>query len=103
MADRDYHLHDGKRGVALAIRVIPRARKNQIADLQNDGSIKIRLSSPAVNEVMNKTLIEFLAEVLNIEINRIEIVAGEKRRTKLVSIMDMESDSVQKKILEKLE
>jgi hypothetical protein len=102
MAPKKYHLHNGQKGSALAIRVTPRASHNEIVEILSDGTVKIRLTAPPVEGKANQALIEFLSEVLDIPTSRIEIVAGENGRDKLVSIMDMDAVSVQQKIIENL-
>ncbi len=96
---RTYHLHNGKRGAAITVRVIPRSSKNEIAEIQADGTIKIRLTAAPVEGQANKALIEFLAEILDVAKSKIEIIAGQSGRDKLVSILDLDSDTVQQKIL----
>ncbi|HNM36329.1 MAG TPA: DUF167 domain-containing protein, partial [Anaerolineales bacterium] len=73
---REYVLHDGKRGSALAVRITPRASRNQIAGVLNDGTVKIQLSADAEDKNMNSDLLAFLAEVLGVPRTRVEIVAG---------------------------
>jgi uncharacterized protein (TIGR00251 family) len=102
MAPKKYHLHSGQKGSALAIRVTPRASHNEIVEILSDGTVKIRLTAPPVEGKANQALIEFLSDVLDIPTSRIEIVAGENGRDKLVSIMDMDAVSVQQKIIENL-
>jgi uncharacterized protein (TIGR00251 family) len=102
MAPKKYHLHNGQKGSALAIRVTPRASHNEIVEILSDGTVKIRLTAPPVEGKANQALIEFLSDVLDIPTSRIEIVAGENGRDKLVSIMDMDAVSVQQKIIENL-
>ena len=46
MSDRKFNLHDGKRGSALAVRVTPRASRNEIVELLDDGTIKVRIAAP---------------------------------------------------------
>ena len=103
MGKRNYHLHDGQKGSALAVRVTPRASRNEIVEVQSDGTVRIRLTAPPVEGRANAALIDFLAGVLEVAPSRIEIVAGESGRDKLVSILDMESVEVQQKILHHLE
>jgi hypothetical protein len=103
MAPRNFHLHDGKKGAALAIRVTPRASRNEIVEILSDGTIRIRLTAPPVEGKANHALVEFLAEILDIAPGRIEIVAGATGRDKLISILDMEADDVHKIILRNLE
>ena len=103
MTPRNFHLHDGKKGSALAIRVTPRASRNEIVEILSDGTIRIRLTAPPADGKANQALVQFLAEVLDIPVNRIDIVAGFTGRDKLVSILDMDAEMVHKIILQHLE
>ena len=51
---------------------------------------------------LSEALLAFLAEVLGIAKSRLDIVAGVKGRDKLISILDMDSDGVHRKIVEHL-
>lgn len=93
---------NGKKGAALPVRVIPRASKNQIVEILSDQTVKIRLSASADEHEANEELIRFLSEVLSLPKGQFEIVAGGKGRDKLVSILDISTDEVHKKILENL-
>ena len=103
MPTRNFHLHDGKVGSALAVRVTPRASRNKIVEIQADGTIKIHLSAPPVDGEANEQLIAYLAEVLNIPKSRLEIVAGQSGRDKLISVLDMDAETVHKRILAHLD
>lgn len=102
MEKRKFRLHDGRTGSALAIRVTPRARKNEISGIMSDGTVKVRLTAPPVEGRANAALIEYLAAVLEISKSRIEIIAGATGHDKLVSILDLDSHTVQKRLLEKM-
>jgi hypothetical protein len=102
VTSRDFHLHDGKGGAALAIRVTTRARRNEIVEVLSDGTVKIRLTAPPVEGKANKELIVFLAQVLEVPKSRLEIVAGETGRDKLVSVLDMDAETVHKRVLKNL-
>ena len=99
MTDRQFHLHDGKKGSALAIRVTPRASHNEIVEIQNDGTVKIRLTAAPVEGKANQALISFLSDVLEVPRSHIEIVAGINGRDKLVSILDLDAETVHERIL----
>ncbi len=101
MSDRKYHLHDGKSGAALAVQVTPRAPKNEITQILADGTLHIRLDSSGDDNVMNLALTNFLAELLEIKPNQLEIVAGTHGQDKLVAVLNMDSATVQSKILHK--
>lgn len=99
MHSKNLNLHGGSRGAALAIRVTPRARKNEISEIMSDGTVKIRLTAPPVDGKANEALIDFLAEVLDVSPRNIEIVAGATGRKKLVSIVGLDAGTVQRRIL----
>ena len=83
----------------MAIRVTPRARRNEVAEVLNDGTIRIRLTAPPVEGKANRALIKFLSQILDVPASRISIVAGETGRDKLVSVVDMTPEEVHRRIL----
>ena len=99
MSDRKFNLHDGKKGSALAVRVTPRASRNEIVELLDDGTIKVRIASPPTDSEANDTLIEFLSQILGVPRSRLDIVAGLTGRDKLISVVDMDADTAHKRIL----
>lgn len=99
MTDRKFKLHNGKRGSALAVRVTPRASRNEIVEVLDDGTIKVRLSAPPVDNEANNALIEFLSDILGVPKSKLDIVAGNTGRDKLISILDMDVDTVHQRIL----
>ena len=103
MGSRRYHLHDGKKGAALAIRVTPRASHNEIVEILSDGTVRIRLTAPPVEGKANEALVEFLSKILDVAPSRIEIVAGVTGRDKLVSILDLDAELVHARILQNIQ
>ena len=102
MVKRDYRLHNGKKGAAIGVRITPRTSTNKIAEILNDGTVRICLTSSLSDEKMDQHLTMFLAEILSIPVSQIEVVVGDSSRDKLVSIIDMDAPVVHKKILENL-
>ncbi len=103
MAERKFRLHDGQRGVALAVRITPRASRNEITEIQADGTVKIRLAAAQATSDENKQLVAFLSEVLGCSNSKLDIVAGISGRDKLISILDMEKDDVHQRLLAYIE
>ena len=101
MSDREYRLHNGQRGAAIAVRVTPRSSSNQIAEILHDGTIRIRLDAAPGSEV-NAALKRFLAQIFEIKESSIDIVAGESGRDKLISVLDLDSETAHRKVLENL-
>ncbi len=103
MPKRNFHLHDGKVGAAIAVRVTPRASRNKIVEILADGTIKIHIAAPPVDGEANEKLIEFLSDVLNTPKSRLEIVAGVSGRDKLISVLDMDAETVHQRIVANLD
>ncbi|GER79610.1 MAG: UPF0235 protein [Anaerolineaceae bacterium] len=99
MSKRTYRLHDGKKGAALAVRVTPRASRNEIVEIQSDGTVKIHLTAPAHEGKANDELIKFLAGILGAPKSHIDIVAGAGGRDKLISVLDMNAEEVHQRIV----
>jgi uncharacterized protein (TIGR00251 family) len=96
--NRKYEFHDGKRGSALALRITPRADRNEITGVLEDGTIKVHIAAQT-DDVANTELVVFLAEVLGVPKTRVEVVAGASGRDKLVSILDMDVETAHQRIL----
>jgi uncharacterized protein len=102
MDARNFHLHGGKAGSALAVRIIPRSSQNEISEIMSDGTLKIRLTAAAAGAKTNEALLAFLAEVLEIPASKMEVVAGLGGADKLVSIVDIDSETVHRRVLGRL-
>jgi len=100
---RKYRLHDGKTGSALVVRVTPRASRNRIAEVLDDGTVRIHLTAAPVDGEANEKLIAFLAKILDVAKSRIEIVAGSTGRDKLISVVGMDAATLHKRIIAKLD
>jgi uncharacterized protein (TIGR00251 family) len=83
--------------VVVDVRVIPRAKKTQLAGVR-EGAVLIRLAAPPVEGAANDALIEFLATTLDIPQRQIKIVSGEHTRHKRVSIAGASADAVRSRL-----
>jgi uncharacterized protein (TIGR00251 family) len=81
------------------VRVTPRADRNEIVELLDDGTIKVRLASPPTDNEANETLIVFLSEILGVPRSRLDIVAGISGRDKLISVVDLDADTAHQRIV----
>jgi uncharacterized protein len=71
--------------VVLAVRVTPRASRDAIEG-EYQGALKVRLTAPPVDDSANEALRRLLSARLKVPVSAVRIVAGEKSRTKRVSI-----------------
>jgi uncharacterized protein len=84
-----------ERGTAVfAVRVQPRASKNEIAGVM-EGALKIRLQAPAVEDRANEALREYLAELLKRPKSAVRILAGERNRVKRVEVVGVTAAEVE--------
>ena len=83
--------------VTFAVKVIPRASKNQIAGIEGD-AVKIRLNAPPVEGKANEALVAFLAENLGVPRAYIEIILGETSRRKVVRVRGITAKQIEEKI-----
>lgn len=75
-----------RNGAAIfAVRVTPRASRDAIEG-EHQGALKVRLTAPPVEGRANEALRRLMAESLNVPVSAVRIVAGEKSRTKRVSV-----------------
>jgi uncharacterized protein (TIGR00251 family) len=95
---RKFKLHSGKSGAALTLRITPRARKTEFAGVLEDGILRVRVAAPPVEGKANAALLTFLAKVLGVRKNRIEIIAGVRGLDKIVSVLDLSAEEVQSRI-----
>ncbi|MCK4724768.1 MAG: DUF167 domain-containing protein [Anaerolineales bacterium] len=102
MSSRKFHLHDGRKGSAFAVRVTPRADEDEVAEILSDGTVRIRLTVTPGERQINQALISYLARILDVPESRIEIVAGENGRDKLVSVLDLDARIAQERLVKQI-
>ena len=98
MPQAQHRFHGAQHGAALAVRVLPRAGRNEFAEVMADGTVKIRLTAAPVDGEANKQLIRFLAEALKIPHSRIEIVSGATGRDKIVTVLGLDAATLHARI-----
>src|SRR5687768_12380832 len=97
---REFKITGASGGTALTVRVVTRASKREVAKIQDDGILKVRLTSSPNDGEANHELIEFLSDILDVNEKHIEIVAGENARDKLISIEGISPDELEQRIRE---
>jgi uncharacterized protein YggU (UPF0235/DUF167 family) len=79
--------------------VTPRASRNEIVEVLDDGTIRVRIAASPADEEANAVLLEFLADILGVTKNKLDIVAGAAGRDKLIAVVDMDMDTVNSRIV----
>lgn len=88
---RKYNLHDGKVGSALAVRLTPKASRDAVVGILEDGTVKVHVTASPSGGKDNDALIALLSDVLGMPAKNVEIVAGADGRDKLLSILGMDA------------
>jgi uncharacterized protein (TIGR00251 family) len=96
---RQFNLHNGQTGAAITVRVTPHAKKNEIHGIMEDGTVKIRITSAPVEGQANEALLKFLADLLDVRANQLEIIAGQTGKDKLISVVGLDAKTVQERIM----
>jgi len=85
-------------GVTFAVRVVPRASRNEIVGVQGD-ALKVRLTAPPVEGRANEVLVAFLAQRLGVRKSQVEIVAGATSRQKIIRVIRLLAQEVEERLL----
>lgn len=98
MTNRPFKITDATSGAAFTVRVVTRCAKTESVGVQEDGSLRIRLMAQAAGEAdANTELLKFLSSELGVALTKIEIVAGEKERDKLISVEGVSTQLIEEK------
>jgi hypothetical protein len=76
-------LRETNDGVLLAVKLQPRASKNEIGAPLGD-ELKIKVTAPPVDAAANQALVELLAEKLGCARGRVELIRGHTSRHKTI-------------------
>lgn len=95
---REFKFGSARAGAAITVKVIPRAKKNELSGLMADGTLQVRVTAPPVDGEANTAVISLLSGVLGVKPNQVEIVAGMSAHRKLISIMGLDAQAVEERV-----
>ncbi len=93
--DDSLHITRNKNGIYFGVKVLPRSSRDEIAGYIN-GELKIKLTSVPVQGKANSALIKFIANILNISRNRVQIVRGDTSSHKQLFISGDDTEITRK-------
>jgi uncharacterized protein len=82
-------LKDSGQAWLLSVWVQPGAKSDGIVGVR-DGSLKLRLTAPAVDNKANKALVEYVAGLLRLPRRQVSLVSGASCRRKKLRIVSEE-------------
>jgi uncharacterized protein (TIGR00251 family) len=80
--------------ITLKVHLQPRASRDGIIGLHGD-ALKVRVTAPPLEGRANKALARFIAKQLNISSSRVEIIAGQHSREKLLRIAGISREAAE--------
>ncbi len=100
MPEKSNYIYQTQTGIVISIKLIPNSSYNKIIDY-TDEYIRIKISSPPVENKANNELISFLSNNLSVNKSKIKIINGEKSKLKKVLIEDknIQKEDIMKKIM----
>ena len=74
--------------VTVAVRVVPRAARTEIAG-EHGGALKVRVAAPPAEGAANEELLRFLARHFRLPARDVGIVSGHSSKTKRVRLRNV--------------
>ena len=84
-------------GVAFAVRVHPRAKKNCITG-EVGGALKLSLTAPPLQGRANEACIEFFANLLKVPRSSVTIASGQSSHRKVIRVVGLSVEEITKRI-----
>jgi uncharacterized protein len=84
-------------GITFAVRVQPRAKRNQVVGELGD-ALKIAVSAPPVEGRANEACIALFAELLKVPRSSITIASGQNSRRKIVRVAGITAEHFRARI-----
>lgn len=95
---REFKITKAEEGAAFAVHIVPKSVKNEVVGKHGD-ALKIKLISTSVSGIANDTLVNFLAQKLNIERDKVEIAAGLSGAEKMIVVVGLTPAEVETRLL----
>jgi uncharacterized protein YggU (UPF0235/DUF167 family) len=100
MIGREFRFHDGKKGAALAVRIIKNSKEDMIRKVLKDGTVVVHLKGNP--EDPKALLIRYLSSELHMDRGRFDIIELKDGVDMLLSILDIRPGEIQNLILDKI-
>lgn len=84
-------------GVTLALKVQPRAAKNEIGAIAG-AELRVKVTAPPVDAAANEAVLRLLADTLDCPRGKVELIRGPTARRKVVKVHGMTPAAVLAKL-----
>lgn len=96
---RNLEITNAAGGAAFNVRVVTRASQTELAGVGDDGILKVRLTSASPEGAANDELVKLLAAALELDAGQIEVVAGQNKKDKIISVEGVSPEVLEEKLL----
>jgi uncharacterized protein (TIGR00251 family) len=90
-------LQESTGGVAFAVKLHPRAKKNAITGELGD-ALKVSLTAPPLEGRANRACVEFFARLLKVPRSSVTIASGQTSRNKVIRVAGLTAQQVQDRL-----
>ena len=97
MESKSNYILEAQNGIIILVKLVPNSSVNKIIDF-TDEYIRIKISSPPIDNRANKELISYFSKIFDINKSKIEIISGEKSKLKKVLLLNEKKDDITKKL-----
>jgi uncharacterized protein (TIGR00251 family) len=84
-------------GVTLAIKLQPRASKNEISEVSGP-ELRIKVTAPPVDAAANEALLRLLADTLDCPRGKVDLIRGHTVRHKVIKVFGLTAREVFEKL-----
>jgi uncharacterized protein (TIGR00251 family) len=78
----------------ITVRLQPRASREALAGLREDGVLIARVSAPPVDGKANEALCRLVAKAVGVPASRVSVVRGDKSRDKVLEVDGIDDEAL---------
>ena len=90
-------VRDHAGGASVAVKVHPRAKRDQISGTVGD-ALKVDLTAPPVEGKANEAVTRFFAELLKVPRSSVTIASGKTNRIKVIHVAGMTAEQLRQRL-----
>ena len=79
-------LRKSPRPLRLSVKVVPKSARNQIVEVQDNGTLRIKIAAAPEKGKANAELCDFLADEFGVARSKVEVVSGHASPRKQILI-----------------
>ncbi|NQW20549.1 MAG: DUF167 domain-containing protein [Chloroflexi bacterium] len=82
----------------IAVRLQPRASRDEILGWREDGVLRARVKAPPVDGAANNALVQIVAKALGVPRNKVMLVSGVTTRNKILVVEGLTNEVISERL-----